>query len=117
MNDDDSNTTNVFEIQNSFSLSLSLSTDSRDWCSFASSVDGTRARVGKGRKERKKERRLFFFVFFLYVVFDDSKSPTDTSSQRRPRSPKRKNVFFVWAYRSSRRGALRGIVGGVVHGL
>lgn len=77
MNDDDSNTNNVFEIQNSFSLSLSLSTDSRDWCSFASSVDGnTRAGV------------VFFllfsllgFFFSLRVVFDDSKSPTDTSSQ------------------------------------
>ena len=80
MNDDDSNTNNVFEIQNSFSLSLSLSlsTDFRDWwCSFASSVDGnTRAGV------------VFFllfsllgFFFSLRVVFDDSKSPTDTSSQ------------------------------------
>ena len=71
MNDDDSNTTNVFEIQNSFSLSLS--TDSRDWCSFASSVDGTRARVGKGRKERKKEDSSSSFFFFTWSLMIPSR--------------------------------------------
>ena len=100
----------------SLSLSLSRPTLVTGVLSRRPSTAHAQGWEREGKKERKKEDSSSSF-FFLYVVFDDSKSPTDTSSQRRPRSPKRKNVFFVWAYRSSRRGALRGIVGGVVHGL
>ena len=75
MNDDDSNTTNVFEIQNSFSLSLSLSRPTlvTGVLSRRPSTAHVQGWEREGKKERKKEDSSSSFFFFTWSLMIPSR--------------------------------------------